>query len=110
MVYKTLREVSPLTLDELIDSFRRDLYPQDNIEQWETMALSYLNLTENQKLEAEQKKEIFQAVLLASGGSLTEKHFSQFHYVTPQMISDAFSHTIPKIKNEEEKQPETRPN
>ncbi len=106
IIYKILREVSPLTLEELIDSFCRDLYPQDNVEQWEIMALAYLNLTENQKLDMEQKEEIFQAVLLTCTGSLTEETFSQFHYVTPQMISDAFGHVIPKIKNEEEKQPE----
>jgi len=102
LVYKIIQKVSPLTLDELIDSFRRDLYPQENITQWEIMALAYLNLTEDQELKMEQKKEIFRAVLFASGGMLTEEMFSQFHYVTPEMLNRAFQNITPKIINEKE--------
>jgi TIR domain len=104
LVSKVLQEVSPLSLEELIDSFRRDLYPQDSIEDWETLAIAYLNLTQNRELEIEQKKEIFNALLLTGSGSIPEEDLLRLRYITPEMIAEAFRNVIPTIKGEEKEQ------
>jgi hypothetical protein len=49
-VSKVLQDVSPLSLEMLIDSLRRDMYPQDSIEDWEALAIANLNLTQNREL------------------------------------------------------------
>jgi hypothetical protein len=104
LVSKVLQEVSPLSLERLIDSFRRDLYPQDSIEQWEALAIAYLNLTQNRELEIEQKKEIFRALLMASSGLITEEELLGFRYITPEMIVEAFRNVVPTINDEEKEQ------
>jgi TIR domain len=101
LVSKVLQDVSPLSFEQLIDSFRRDLYPEDSIEQWESLAIAYLSLTQNQELEIEQKKEIFGALLKASSGSITEEDLLRFSYITPEMIIEAFRNVVPKINDEE---------
>ena len=104
LVSKVLQDVSPLSLEMLIDSLRRDVYPQDSIEDWEALAIAYLNLTQNRELNMEQKKEVFQALLFATSGSLTEEDFSGYHYVTPEMIKEAFRNVVPEINDEENEQ------
>ena len=101
LVSKVLQDVSPLSLERLIDSFRRDLYPEDSIEQWESLAIAYLNLTQYRELEIEQKKEIFRALLMASSGLITEEELLQFRYITPEMIIEAFRNVVPTINDEE---------
>jgi hypothetical protein len=103
LVSKVLQGVSPLSLEQLIDSFRRDLYPEDNIEQWEELAIAYLNLTENRELGIEQRKEIFNALLLATAGMITEQDLAGLHYVTSEMIVEAYKNIVPKINGEEKK-------
>jgi len=104
LVSKVLQEVSPLSLERLIDSFRRDLYPQDSIEHWEALAIAYLNLTQNRELEIEQKKEIFRALLVASSGLITEEELLRYRYITPEMIVEAFRNVVPTINDEEKEQ------
>lgn len=101
LVSKVLQDVSPLSLERLIDSFRRDLYPEDSIEQWESLAIAYLNLTQYRELEIEQKKEIFRALLMASSGLITEEELLQFRYITPEMIIEEFRNVVPTINDEE---------
>ncbi len=99
LVSKVLQDVSPLSLEELIDSFRRDLYPQDSIEHWEALTIAYLNLTQNRELNIEQKKEIFEALLLSSSGLIREEDLLRFRYITPEMIAEAFRNVIPEIND-----------
>ena len=101
LVSKVLQDVSPLSLERLIDSLRRDLYPQDSIEHWEALTIAYLNLTQNRELDIEQKKEIFRALLMASSGLITEEDLLRFRYITPEMIIEAFRNVVPTINDEE---------
>ncbi|GAC1498623.1 MAG: hypothetical protein NVS2B14_12280 [Chamaesiphon sp.] len=104
LVSKVLQEVSPLSLERLIDSFRRDLYPQESIEHWEALAIAYLNLTQNRELEIGQKKEIYRALLMASSGLITEEELLRFRYITPEMIAEAFRNVVPTINSGEKEQ------
>jgi TIR domain len=101
LVSKVLQDVSPLSLEQLIDRFRRDVYPEDSIEQWESLAIAYLNLTHNRELEIEQKKEIFGALLKASSDSITVEDLLRFRYVTTDMIIETCKNVVPKINTEE---------
>jgi hypothetical protein len=74
----------------MIDDFRRDMHPENEIVIWEGIAAIYLKLTTNAKLEKDQKKEIFEALLMNSFRALTVEEFSKFRYVTPEMLANAW--------------------
>jgi hypothetical protein len=80
--------LEPEPLVSLIDKFRQDDLPEDEIQIWELMAAAYSKLTAGRTLEPEHKREIFLALLLISWDSLTEEQYSEFHYITPQIIKN----------------------
>jgi len=103
IIHNILNEVLPYPLSERINDFRRDMHPDREVANWEKIVSAYLNLTTGRILDLGQKKEIFTALLSASMNVPEEQDFSQFQYVTLQMIEDAWKNAVPKI-NEEEKE------
>jgi hypothetical protein len=56
-------EVYPLTLEEWEDGFRRDAFPEHEIEGWLWMAHCYEHFTEGKEVRPEQKRDIFSVIL-----------------------------------------------
>lgn len=98
-IHHIINEVFPYPLSERINDFRHDRHPDREVAFWEKIAGAYLKLTTDRVLDLEQKKEIFTALLLASERDLKEQDFSQFQYVTLQMIEDVWKNVVPKIKD-----------
>src|SRR6266700_2325292 len=94
-------ELYPMPLEEVITNFRHDNDPLKEIQVWEKIAVAYLSLTANRKLDLEQKREIFSALLGSSMGSLTEQDFSKFKYVTPEMINNELKRINSKLMYEQ---------
>jgi predicted ATPase len=64
-----LREVDNATLDEVVDDFKRDAHPEQEIAVWERIAHTYaLFLLHNPTGDLAIKREIFLVVLMASLG------------------------------------------
>lgn len=64
-----LREVDNTPLDEVIDDFRRDVHPEQEIAVWERIAHTYaLFLLHNPTGDVAIKRDIFSVVLMASLG------------------------------------------
>jgi len=77
------------------------MHPDREVAVWEKIVTAYLKLTTDHILDLGQKKEIFGGLLLASTTHLKEQDFSEFHYVTLQMIEDTLNNIVPKINDEE---------
>lgn len=56
-------EVNPKSLGEWEDGFRRDMFPEHEIESWLWMAHCYERFTERRELRLEQKLDIFSVIL-----------------------------------------------
>ena len=64
-----LSEVDNMTLDEVVDDFRRDAHPEREIAVWERIAQTYtLFLSHNPTADLAVKHDIFSVVLMASLG------------------------------------------
>lgn len=94
IMHEILLEVFDISLERTINNFRRDMNPESELEIWENIAAIYLKLTANTELEKDQKKEIFGALLKNSFKALTVEDFSKFHYVTPEMLGNAWEGII----------------
>jgi hypothetical protein len=101
IINQIFHEVYPSPLEKTINNFRRDAHPEREVQVWERIAAAYLHLTTEHEFEMEQKQEIFDALFEASLHPLKEMDFSDYHYVTPQMISEAIENSTPKIIDEE---------
>ena len=101
IINQVFAEVFQPSLEKTVNNFRRDLFPEKEVEVWERMAAAYLNLTKDHELTLEQKKEVFEALLLASFDQLTEQEFSKFHYVTYQMIADEWKNVVSQTTDKE---------
>ena len=100
-IHHIINEVFPYPLSERINDFRQDRYPDREVAIWEKIASAYLKLTTDRVLDLGQKKEIFTALLVASSRKLNEQDFSEYHYVTLQMIEDAWKNVVPNINDNE---------
>ncbi|MDF2629825.1 MAG: hypothetical protein K0R39_3656 [Symbiobacteriaceae bacterium] len=97
IVQRVLFELYPVSLEETINNFRRDLRPWRELHVWERIVAAFLDITANQNLPLEHKREIFDALLLASMKSLTAEDFARWQHVTPGLISSAVQGVIPEI-------------
>jgi hypothetical protein len=72
-IHAVFFEVLPVSLDETLTNFKRDLNPDSEIEIWMGMADEYEKCIENSqtKLDLNQKKEIFKSIL---SGSMMSDH------------------------------------
>jgi hypothetical protein len=66
IVHKILEDVIGLPLPRLIQSFQRDLHPQDEVRVWERIAAAYLDLTSHQELSLEERRWMFSNLLSIS--------------------------------------------
>lgn len=65
-IYITFSEVNPSTLEETISNFKRDQYPDNEINVWLNMAKTYENFisTRTSKLDLNKKKEVYKLILI----------------------------------------------
>lgn len=103
LVHLILYEVRKLTIEELIDDFRRDLHPENELPIWENIAAAYLEATSKNNLTLKEKKEVFGGLLQISfmppGESLSQRDedFRQlaeiYHSIIPIIPTDNGSKT-----------------
>lgn len=61
-----LGKFSGLSLEQAIDGLKRDLYPSDEIQAWEKIAATFLDMTSSKTLTEKEKIEIFSQLLSIS--------------------------------------------
>ena len=69
---KTFAEVDGQTVDEWVDSFKRDLNPNSELAIWERMAKAYQSYCEAHDLSLDAKKDAYKVLLLRSMASPEE--------------------------------------
>jgi len=70
LIQGALYEVLPISLDETIENFKRDVHPEREVEHWEAIAGAYLQLVHELSVDSpEARKEIFAFVGGAYSGS-----------------------------------------
>ncbi|MBE8724101.1 hypothetical protein C4F50_04000 [Flavobacterium sp. KB82] len=65
-IHKTFEEVDKSTLEQTITNFKRDLHPDVEIEIWMQMANAYKGYLRKNKINLEEKKEVFKLILSRS--------------------------------------------
>ena len=65
-ILDTFKEVHPLTLAEWEDGFRHDMHPEREIAIWLHLRECYLHFTGGRPLTLDQKRDIFEVIVLAS--------------------------------------------
>lgn len=65
----TFAEVDGQTVEQWVDSFKRDVDPDQELRVWERMAKAYQAYCDGRKLSTETKKEVYRVVLLRSMAS-----------------------------------------
>ncbi len=79
---KILSDVDTTTIDDTIDSFKRDFNPGREIEIWEAIAEVYDDfVNKNHIKELEKKKEVYSILLKASLGKLKEDDYNELNYL-----------------------------
>ena len=68
LVHQMLGDVTDVTLDEMIDTFSRDLLPQREIEIWERIASAYHEVHRKFSLSSDEKRTAFGTLLGFSVG------------------------------------------
>ena len=68
LVHQMLGDVSDVTLDEMINTFSRDLLPQREIEIWERIASAYHEVHGKFSLSSDEKRTVFRTLLGFSVG------------------------------------------
>ena len=71
-VQKIFSEVDPSPLEKWVEDFRRDVNPDRELAIWEEMAKAYETFTTSKSLTPDQKKEVFQVVLMRSAAPADE--------------------------------------
>ncbi|HVR98245.1 MAG TPA: toll/interleukin-1 receptor domain-containing protein [Thermoanaerobaculia bacterium] len=66
IVHEILSEASYLTLGDLIDNFRRDAYPEEEMRIWENIAAAYAIYTKERSLQQEEKRRVLGTLLSIS--------------------------------------------
>jgi hypothetical protein len=79
-----LSEVDYMTLDEVVDDFKRDAHPEQEIAVWERIANTYaLFLSHNPTDDLAVKHDIFSVILRASCGA---EDWSEIRHLTGDQI------------------------
>jgi hypothetical protein len=65
-IHETFREVNDASLEETIENFKRDVNPETEIVVWEQIAEAYTKYTSSHKLALEEKKAVYEILLLRS--------------------------------------------
>ena len=65
-IHQTFQEVYPISLEKTIENFKRDIDPEPEIVIWERMAEAYTVYLRKHKLSLEEKKAVYEILLLRS--------------------------------------------
>lgn len=100
IINHTLFDVLPISLEETIDSFRREFNPIEEIICWENIVAAYLDATYGKELSIEKRRDIVSALLGWSTGSLSEEKAHKFENLSYEEVVDIgklYLNVIPKI-------------
>lgn len=68
VIHDALREVLSVSLEERIDDFRRDLYPEREVEVWELIVAAYKDITSQHGVRLSEKRQILSALVALTMG------------------------------------------
>lgn len=109
LVHQTLFDVVGMSLETLIDAYRKDVYPEDELSAWEKMAAAYLVVVQGMDWSVEKRREVFQVILGASVGMLTAEQIDSLdnlNHDEVHRVLEAYAHVVPHVREE---QGHTRP-
>ena len=66
VLQETLEEVFPSPIEDWVDSFKREQYPERELRIWEAIAKAYVSYCSKRELNLERKKEIYEIILVRS--------------------------------------------
>jgi len=66
LVYALVGSYSNMTFNDFIFSFQKDVFPEDELEIWEKMALAFLYLSDLYPADKCNPAQLFQSILMAS--------------------------------------------
>jgi hypothetical protein len=69
-IYNIIGNLMDMSLKEMINNFRRDLNPHNEVDIWERVTVSYLEAIKERTLNLEEKCELFSIMLRLSMGAL----------------------------------------
>ncbi len=81
-----LKDAYTIDLKEAIELYKRDIHPEREIEIWEKMASIYLDYSKTKILSTDQKRDLFQILLMSSVGPLTTELFKKTKYFSRDEI------------------------
>jgi hypothetical protein len=103
ILHYVLRDVGSSSLDSLIDNFRRDLHPLDELLIWERIAAAFLEADYEMGLTGEQRRDAFAVLLGASLGLIDDERARQFEHITYEQVArllQLFINVVPTIVTE----------
>lgn len=105
VVQRALADVLPMSLEEIINNFRRDFHPWEELVYWERMAAAYLDLTTGKNFSLEKRKDILSALFGFSTGMIDEDKAHKFQQLSYDEVADVgrtYLNVVPKIVDPEE--------
>jgi len=66
IIQKNLEDVLPISLDDTIENFQRDLHPAEELAIWEKITAAYLDMISGQDMSFEERKKIISALIYIS--------------------------------------------
>jgi hypothetical protein len=96
LIQKVFEEVLPLTVEQTVDNFQRDMHPDEQIHIWERMATAYLAITSARTFTIAEKRSVFSALL---GKSMGESEDAELNLtdLDSNEIDRIWLDTIPKF-------------
>lgn len=100
IVQTILRDVLGLELNALIDSLQRDFHPHEELQVWERIAATYLDLTSGEELSQEERERLFADLLAISmqPRELLEKMLAESDDRLRRLVF-AYAHVVPPMPN-----------
>ena len=100
VVSYALRDAGVLSLDSMIDSFRRDLNPQHEVAHWEQIVAAFLEACVLMRLSPPQKKDAFVVLIGISVGVLNDDKAHEFEHLRcdqVMQIASCYANVVPRI-------------
>jgi hypothetical protein len=81
-------EEDHISMEAFVSDFKRDLYPDDEINKWENMAIAYLETINRFRLQKnDEKKELFKAILLFYTGQNILELNNNFKFINEEQLN-----------------------
>jgi len=81
---RALGDAEPMTIEEAVSNFQKDMHPEREIEIWERVASKYQDfLTRNSSLNSNERKEVFSVLI---GTSMGREDFSELKNLSEDQI------------------------